>query len=1114
MLKTVKKTFQKVLCLLCSAALCAPGMAVPVSADTAKTTWPVNINGQVVTVPYDGEAHTASGYSVGVLPDGASVTYNGPEISITETEVGEYTKDFDPDDFEVTGNDQYDYTIVTNPVALNILSKKPAKAPSSVTDEVQPIQADARLNLTLVDNLKEGTTLKEDAFTFHLYQYDADSKSYNTICTNVPVKADGTADFGTLTFPDAGTYKFEVGCVKVQDGCENPGFSSYSLVVRKITLDGKEVLALESGADSSILYTSQGTYQESGSTYTKLDDKSPVAAFKVTAYHGKYCPIPVRLQTKVTLDDNPNPIGLSMTAGMFTFELLDENGKVLGTAANEADGTVNVDIMIDSEFTEKTYYFRQVVGDNPNIGYDKAKLPITVYNIKSISYPGDPAKYLTYVDEVYESGQQIEYYYHNGGKFKKDGDSYTKVSDDLVTFKKSGFENWTKKDSINNAGTPLSVYLDATTALQDLTGKRKLAAGDFSFTLSLEGSDEVIQTVQNDADGKVVFPVTFTEPGTYTYQIKEVKGTDSSVTYAENVLSQTITVARLNQWESPILAVVTEGTYPDDYKARTPEFLYTINASSPHFEYSPADVRFDFGTFLNKCGVLKADLAITKHIADSNEGTKDSPVYYDDKLYDGMFKFNLYPVTYTKDADGTYYPFQYDYSHPIATATNDADGNVVFHGLTFDHLGSYRFLVKEQGFNPDNFGGHSVDSYGIDKDTMIYATRGSCIVYVTVSGTKNADGSYSDVEIKPFSESEFEAEVLKEHPDYTTSVFDSYKEQVPAAITKKADGTYFIQGQSINNAAAKVSLKLIVNATKVLKNGTLSGDDYTFNLIDQTKRVLATAKNDKDGNVHFEINFDNLNAPSGHRLYVQEVKGSDPGITYDENIYEVDAWVTQVPYQTVGSSAPQNIYPDAGLYDANWNRKSLGYYFALEKPTDTEGEYTYVTTKADAKNGNVPKAFHVRYVDSGYGYKNMFYVDGSERATTEADYTVGLKDNAVITNTKTAYSEAPLVVTAHKELTGRKLKASEFTFCMEITDYPSADQPTVVTATNAEDGTITFPEVKFDQPGTYHMKVYEDATKNKQEHVIYDPTVKEYTVSVAPDPNQSDTLAVTVQPAE
>lgn len=87
---------------------------------------------------------------------------------------------------------------------------------------------------------------------------------------------------------------------------------------------------------------------------------------------------------------------------------------------------------------------------------------------------------------------------------------------------------------------PASVKI---TAIKKLVG-RDLRDGEFAFTLTGEGDTaDISQTAKNDAHGNVSFDeLTFEAPGTYTFRISEVKGTEEGMTYDEGVYTITVTV--------------------------------------------------------------------------------------------------------------------------------------------------------------------------------------------------------------------------------------------------------------------------------------------------------------------------------------------------------------------------------------------------------------------------------------------------------------------------------------------------------------------------------------------------------------------------------------------
>ena len=100
--------------------------------------------------------------------------------------------------------------------------------------------------------------------------------------------------------------------------------------------------------------------------------------------------------------------------------------------------------------------------------------------------------------------------------YKDDGTATSQVIDDQIAV-------------ITNTYHPkeTSVTLKAT---KRFTGG-ELAGSDFTFQL-LDKDGSVVQTVQNEKDGKVAFAaIDYATPGDHDYTIKEVKGADSTVVY-------------------------------------------------------------------------------------------------------------------------------------------------------------------------------------------------------------------------------------------------------------------------------------------------------------------------------------------------------------------------------------------------------------------------------------------------------------------------------------------------------------------------------------------------------------------------------------------------------
>lgn len=90
---------------------------------------------------------------------------------------------------------------------------------------------------------------------------------------------------------------------------------------------------------------------------------------------------------------------------------------------------------------------------------------------------------------------------------------------------------------------PVYVAISGNKVLTDASKSGKVLTGnDFSFQLK-DSKGDVVETVQNAADGKIQFSnLKFTTPGEYTYTIVEIKGTDSHIKYDESVKTVTVTV--------------------------------------------------------------------------------------------------------------------------------------------------------------------------------------------------------------------------------------------------------------------------------------------------------------------------------------------------------------------------------------------------------------------------------------------------------------------------------------------------------------------------------------------------------------------------------------------
>lgn len=175
---------------------------------------------------------------------------------------------------------------------------------------------------------------------------------------------------------------------------------------------------------------------------------------------------------------------------------------------------------------------------------------------------------------------------------------------------------------------------------------RDLAEGEFEFQLveiAADGSENVAATGRNAADGTVALnPVTYTAPGTHSYELREVAGTAGGVTYDRATYRVRTTVTDAGNGK------------------------LTVKHELADAEGNPTGD--DSVTFTN--GYEAAPVTLKLGAAKVLKGAE---------LKAGQFGFEL------KSRNGKV----------MSTARNAADGSVTFDALTFKQAGTYTFTVSE-----------------------------------------------------------------------------------------------------------------------------------------------------------------------------------------------------------------------------------------------------------------------------------------------------------------------------------------------------------------------------------------------------------------------------------
>ena len=190
--------------------------------------------------------------------------------------------------------------------------------------------------------------------------------------------------------------------------------------------------------------------------------------------------------------------GATLAADQFTFELVDKDGKVVGTAKNKADGSVEFPALIFDAAGDYSFKIREKNEGTAGYTYDASEFDVAV--------------------AVTDNGQ---------GQLEAKA-SYAKPAEFSNSYK---------------AGAA-SLVVDAKTVIKKGPKEEDVPVKKDQFTLELVDKDgKVLHALKNDENGKVVFPaLTFDAEGEYTYTLRQVKGSEAGMTYDDKTYTVKVTV--------------------------------------------------------------------------------------------------------------------------------------------------------------------------------------------------------------------------------------------------------------------------------------------------------------------------------------------------------------------------------------------------------------------------------------------------------------------------------------------------------------------------------------------------------------------------------------------
>ena len=228
-------------------------------------------------------------------------------------------------------------------------TKTPPTPPTPVPPTVKPTSAQFKAKKVLAINGSSDRTLKANEFTFLLKDQNG------TVLDTKTNGENGDILFNPVTFSKAGTFTYTIA---EQKPATPESAITYDETVHTVT----------------VTVTKDATGQLTADV--KYDGKMDTLTFTNT-YTPPTPPTPSEKQitTSKILE------GRDLQGGEFSFNLLDENGTVLQTKQNAADGTVTFDAIAYTEAMIGThkYTVKEVVPANQaNIQYDEGQVDVTV----------------------------------------------------------------------------------------------------------------------------------------------------------------------------------------------------------------------------------------------------------------------------------------------------------------------------------------------------------------------------------------------------------------------------------------------------------------------------------------------------------------------------------------------------------------------------------------------------------------------------------------------------------------------------------------------------------------------------------------------------------------
>lgn len=915
--------------------------------------------------------------------------------------------------------------------------------------------------------------LSNTEFTFSITQTDGSfATAISGGYSSTVSVGEGSASFDSITLTQVGTYYY-----RVIEVAGNAGGMSYDPSIYHITVNvTAEGNALKK--DVSIVKVGQGAVS------------SPVEQIIFTNTYRNTDTEEVTFQGGKTLTGRP------LMSGEFRFQLK-KGETVLQTVSNRADGS---------------FVFAPIV-------YTASDLGLHTYTISEVN---DGKGGVAYDDTVYTVTVLVE---DNG----QNDLSVTVTGADAIAFEN---EYTTQPTTVGFNGTK-------TWYSYDLEANKTLIGGEFTF--GLYETDETFQTqgnqvatVTNASGGSFRFELDYTAAGHYYYLLRELEGSDPTVSYDASVYQVHIHVydngvGQLIGAVDSISQVGTGSSTVQFQNGYTPAGTEASISGTKQLDGRPlSDGEFRFSLLQNG-----ETLQTVTNVG--NRFTFD-PIGY---TKSGIYRYQVVEQIPEQAVNNVYHGVTYDATvFDVAVTVTDENGQLTA-STAVTAAGSPAALEFVNRYNITNYTdfdlvGSKILYYGNDPIDMGGRTFRFAILddngVVVQTVSSNATGNFRFDNV-PLTETGIHTFTVVELNDGLGGIrYDDTVYTVTVEVTDNGTGGLHAEDPVITRGGQNATLtfrniytlestELALQVQKVLENKDLEAGKFQFVLYDADGNPLQTKTNTSTGEVFFDAIEYATYGTYTYTVKEQIPSGDKHGIAYDQRTVQItvtvtdngDGTLTAVADYTNGSVFT-NVYSVTGspTFSLTGEKQLSGrdlesgeFTFVLEDSTG--GKLTAVNDGKEFRFQNVPLAglgihtFTLYEKDTGKGgivYDTTVYtvtvtvIDNGLGGMDVSDPVItknGVAASAVFTNRYEPKS-TDYTFTATKHYT-KPLTDGLFTFTL-------TGEGEAQTKTNVG-GTVTFDTLTFRKAGIYTYTVQESI--GTKDYIDYDDMVYTVVIEVRDD---------------